>query len=123
MLSLSSLAIALTLTACGGSSDEETPDAGVDGPGGGVRAQVVNCTASVTKEILTMTANMYMPGTTTVTAGTTVRFIMDPAHNARSLDQLFNVGYGQTVCVKFNVAGSYRFGCDPHGFTGTVTVQ
>lgn len=123
---LSALALCsfVSLTACGGSSDEETPDAGPDGGGNTPAAEMVACNASVTKEITTNnTTAAFIPASTTVTAGTTVRFVMSTMHDARSNQNLFTVNYGETVCVKFNTAGAYTFRCNPHGFSGTVTVQ
>ena len=125
--SVFALAASLTLVACGGSSDEETPDGpGTDAPGGKA-AEVVNCTTSVTKQIgatLPPDASAYVPATTTVTAGTVVKFVMNREHDAISLTAgLFKADYGETVCVKFNTAGTYTFRCGSHSITGTVTVQ
>lgn len=124
LASLTSLVLALSLTACGG-SDDPPADGSPDGSGSaGPATEMVTCTAAVTKEIKTLTASAFVPATMTVTAGTVVRFVMDPAHNAKSVTSgLFNVGFGETACVKFNKAGSYQFVCQTHGFTGTITVQ
>lgn len=127
LLALSSLALSFGLTACG-SSDEETPDGpGTDGPGGTKAAEVVNCTTSVTKQIGATeppTGSAYIPVSTTVTAGTIVKFTMNFHHDAISLTSgLFKADYGETVCVKFNTAGTYMFRCSSHSIIGTVNVQ
>lgn len=119
------LASLVSLSACGGSDEEEGPgDAGPDGGGNTPAAEMVSCNASVTKEVATNnTTAAFIPASTTVTAGTAVRFVMSSMHDARSNQGLFTVGYGETACVKFNTAGTYTFRCNPHGFTGTVVVQ
>ena len=123
LLSLSSLAIALTLTACGGSSDD-SPDAAPDGSGSKARAQEVACNSSVTKEITTTdNPTAFSPKTLTVTAGTVVRFKMEDNHDARSRDGLFTVQEGGEECVKFNTPGTYFFDCYQHLFNGNVIVQ
>lgn len=128
LLSLSALALALAVSACS-SSSEETPDAAPDGGGGsGKAAEIVNCPASVTKQIITNDATpndnnaRFVPAATTVSAGTVVKFVMSDTHDVRS-PPLFSIGTGQTACVKFNTVGKYTIFCAPHGFTGTVTVQ
>jgi plastocyanin len=124
LVSLSSLALTLGLSACGG-SDASPADGSPDGSGSaGPATEMVTCTAAVTKEIKTLVPSAFVPASLTVTAGTVVRFIMDPDHNATSTTAgLFTIGYGETACVKFNKAGSYQLGCQRHGFTGTVVVQ
>lgn len=115
----------VSLAACGGGDEEEAPaDAGPDGGGNTPAAEMVACNASVTKEVTTNnTTAAFIPASTTVAAGTAVRFVMSSMHDARSNQGLFTIGYGETLCVKFNTAGTYTFRCNPHGFTGTVVVQ
>ncbi len=123
LLSLSVLTLTLLASACG-SSSEETPDAAPDGSGsGGKAAEVIQCPATVTKEIVTNQASGYVPNALTVTAGTVVRFKMHAEHDVRSRQKLFMVGYGATECVRFNTVGSYVFDCVAHSFSGTITVQ
>jgi plastocyanin len=125
LISFSSLVLTLGLASACGSSSDDSPDAAPDGSGSGSAkaAEVVNCPTTVSKEIKTETANTYVPNAMTVTAGTIVKFTMNVEHDVRSTTNLFSIGKGQTGCVKFNTAGTYTFGCTPHGFVGTVTVQ
>lgn len=124
ILSFSSLVLTLGLASACSSSSEETPDASPDGSGGGgVKAEVVPCTAAATKQITTSdTEAKFTPAAMTVTKGTLVKFVLSSQHDVHS-GTLFTIAKGQTECVKFNEAGTYTFFCAPHGFTGTVTVQ
>lgn len=129
MISLSLFAFCSTfaLLACGTSEDEGTPDGPMDGPGNVKAAEVVNCTTSVTKVITATsppTASAYVPVSTTVAAGTIVKFMMNADHDVVSFTSgLFKVNYQETVCVKFNTPGTYMFRCIPHSIVGSVTVQ
>jgi plastocyanin len=38
-------------------------------------------------------------------------------------DTGLNVGFGETKCLKFTKQGAFGFHCQPHSFTGTVTVN
>jgi plastocyanin len=38
-------------------------------------------------------------------------------------DTGLRVGFSETKCLKFTVAGTFHFKCDPHGFMGTITVN
>jgi plastocyanin len=123
LLSLSSFVLTLGLASACGSSSDETPDAAPDGSGSTKAAEVVNCPASVTKEIKTEAGNAFVPSAMTVTAGTVVKFTMFSTHDVFSTTNLFRFGSGATGCVKFNTPGTYQIGCAAHGFVGTVTVQ
>jgi plastocyanin len=122
------LVLGLLVTAACFSTPKDAPDAGGSGSGGPA-AQMVDCTASVTKEIIAVKVdpmtNDYAPNPMNIPPGTTVRFKLQatPEHNARSSDGLFSIGFGQTECVKFNAPGTYQFGCTAHGFIGNVVVK
>lgn len=68
----------------------------------------------------------------TITTGDIVRFTMPGSHNAASgtvtggvpaPDGKFIVGFGATVCLQFTAPGTFPFYCEPHQFTGTLTVS
>jgi plastocyanin len=113
------------LFACSSSGEEEGPsDAGPDGGVNVPKAQEVNCTANVTKEVTTRdNPTSFVPMSLTVTQGTVVRFKMGASHDARSSERLFTIAEGETKCVQFNLPGTYQFTCFPHGFTGNIVVQ
>lgn len=120
-LRLSILCAALTVVACGGSSDN------ADG-GGGVT------TVNTEDSIL-----VFMPEDITISAGDTVRFVMTETHNALEvsretydargttpLDGGFEVDFGQTGEVTFDTPGVHYYVCTPHvtvGMIGTITVE
>lgn len=64
----------------------------------------------------------------TIGVGQVARFTMPGTHSAVSgppgqPDGLFTVGFNQTVCIRFNSAGTIPFYCNPHQFTGSLVVQ
>jgi plastocyanin len=65
----------------------------------------------------------------TIAVDAVVRFTMPATHSAVSGspagtdDGKFSVGFSTTKCFRFTAAGSYPFWCNPHQFTGTITVQ
>jgi plastocyanin len=125
LISFTSLILTLGLASACGSSSDETPDAAPDGSGsgGGPKAQIVNCTSAVTKEIKTVEGELkFTPASMTIAKGTIVKFIMSPSHDAHS-GALFTVNSSETACVQFNAVGTYTFLCAPHGFSGSVIVQ
>lgn len=123
LLTLSSLTLALSLSAACSSSSEETPDAAPDGAAK-PRAQKVNCTTAVTKQIETMDGpGRFVPNSLTITKGTIVKFITNGEHDAASRDNLFVIPNGETECVQFNEPGTYGIYCRPHSFMASIVVQ
>lgn len=63
-----------------------------------------------------------------ITVNSVVRFTMPGFHSAVSgatpgvADGTFRVGFNQVKCLRFTAAGSFPFWCDPHQFTGALTV-
>ena len=112
----------LSALACSCDGAKGTADAAVDSPAGPA-AEMITCPQNITREVSTQVAAEYVPKSQTVRAGTIVRFSMDPSHSARSNDGLFDVGFGQVECVRFNKPSTYTFGCTSHGFLGEVVVQ
>ncbi|MFT3693654.1 MAG: plastocyanin/azurin family copper-binding protein [Kofleriaceae bacterium] len=124
---------ALALTACGG--DDGNTDTKKDAAGSGSGSntntvQKVTCSgtpAKVTADAAQMTKYTYSTGATlSVHVGDMVEFQMPANHNVRpgtGVDPGLTVDFGQDVCLKFTTAGTYNFYCQPHGFTGTLTVQ
>lgn len=126
------LAIAvLMLAACGGGDGDDPP---ADSPAGtDSTASAIMVVTPCTGESATVTADpsdgatTYMPAATTISVGQIVKFDMPNAHNvapnSAAEDDGLNVGFGQTKCLKFTAAGTYKFKCTPHSFVGTITVQ
>lgn len=122
------------LAACGSGGGTTKNDAAGSGSGSG--SGVVNKVTTVACAGATIAATVttgvatemkYTPMATTITAGQIVEFKMGGAHNVRpSLttgDPGLLVEFGADTCLKFSAAGTFGFYCQPHGFTGTVTVN
>jgi len=125
MLVRTSLALLITLAACGDSSPN-TPDAArpvdaapptVTCPGGTVP------TITATDGIDTT----YSPSALSISVGQIVKFTMPSTHNVvpnpTMSDPGLVVGLSATKCLMFSKAGIFGFHCGPHSFVGTVTVQ
>lgn len=65
----------------------------------------------------------------TIAVDAIVRFTMPPSHSAVSgspagtADGQFTVTFNETKCLRFTAAGTFPFWCNPHQFTGSITVQ
>jgi plastocyanin len=65
----------------------------------------------------------------TIAVDAIVRFTMPLSHSAVSgspagtADGQFMVGFNETKCLRFTAAGTFPFWCNPHQFTGSITVQ
>jgi plastocyanin len=122
------LALAV-LSACGGDEPSTTKaDAAVDSaplP----KVVAVTCPVSPAATVRTVEGtDLYMPMSTSISAGGIVRFEMSISHDVApntltTTDPALVVGLGQTKCLQFNQAGTYGFYCTPHGFAGTVVAQ
>jgi plastocyanin len=145
MFKRGSIALLISLAACGGSTTIGGPDPGTGGdaatnpgpgstPGGGVTATVkaVTCPTSGTMPMVTAApadeTMAYMPDATTVSVNGIVQFAMPPEHNVvpnpiKPSDPGLQVDFGATTCLQFTSPGTYSFICKTHSFAGTVTVQ
>ncbi len=121
-------ALALSLAAaCGGSSSN--PDAaGSSTDAKPAEVEVVSCTGVTPVQTITVTnvPFAYSPATATINVGDVVHFSPTASHPTSSgaggtPDNKFHVG--ADACLKFTKAGTYPFFCEPHGFTGTITVN
>ena len=128
MLKHVSLALFL-LAACGG-DDPASPDAPAGGSDAAVATVMAVACVGGEPEVLTDNAvNAYMPATTSVAVNQAVKFTNSSNHNvapaATMSDRGLDVGFGATKCLKFTVAGTFRFRCSVpgHNFMGTVTVN
>jgi plastocyanin len=88
--------------------------------------EVTPCPGTVAATVTTTDAAfMFMPSSTTIIAGDTVKFVMSPTHNVGPAvtmsDPGLNVGFGATKCLMFTQPGTFQFRCVPHGETGTIT--
>jgi len=111
-----------TLLGCGGDDDGSTPiDSAMDTAGPMVMA--VPCTSVDPLVTVTPLADAFDPSTATIPVGGAVRFSMTATHNSISNDGLWTASFNETVCVKFDTAGTYVHHCSVHNFTGQVVVQ
>ena len=144
MFKRGSIALLISLAACGGSTTIGGPDPSTGGdddtnpgsgsnPTGGVTPTVtaVACPAS-TMPLVTAPpaddASGYTPNAVTIPVGGMVQFQMPPEHNVspnpiKPSDPGIHVDFGGTTCLQFAKAGTYSFLCTTHSFAGTVTVQ
>ena len=122
------------LAACSSDSSSTTkmdaPGSGSGSGSGANKVTTVACAGATIAATVTTgvaTEMKYTPMATTITAGQIVEFKMGGAHNVRpSLtigDPGLRVEFGADTCLKFSSAGTFGFYCQPHGFTGTVTVN
>lgn len=133
MFARASLALLLTLTACGGDdSNSGTPaDASTPSDTGSANSvQAVTCPANVALTVTTTSLYVFSPATTphTIAVNDVVHFMMASSHNAvpttdAPSDPGINVDYGGDKCLKFTKAGTFNFLCAAHNFRGSITVQ
>jgi plastocyanin len=112
--------------------DAPTIDAPTDAPppiDAPSSVQIISCTGA--NPIITINAGTFafVPATPTITVNQVVEFIPGGPHSmtsgapANSPDGLFATTIGQTACLRFTAAGTFPFYCNPHLFTGTITVN
>jgi plastocyanin len=128
MLARAFLALLIPLAACGGSSSNPDAASQIDGAPPSVRT--VTCPPGVVPTVTTSDGNTtsYSPASTTISTGGIVKFMMSSLHNVapnpiRASDPGLQVGFGATVCLEFDKAGTYSFICTVHSFAGTIVVQ
>lgn len=95
-------------------------------PGGDV--EVVDCAGATLAATITTDGFSYSPDAATIAVDDIVKFEIGGGHDAQSgtpgnPSDAFAVGFGDTVCLKFTVAGEFPFYCTPHEFTGSITVE
>ncbi len=119
------IAILAPLAACGGGSTTTKPDAAPIAS----NIDVVTCAGGEKGPIMTTGssfAGVFTPNALTIAVNDTVQFIMPSEHDVvpdTGGDPNLKVAFSETKCLKFKVAGDYKFHCGPHSFKGTVTVQ
>lgn len=130
-----------TSGAAGTSSGDAAGGSGGSG-GSAEAAEVVTCPAAADAEIVGGGAPpfSFTPATTTISVGKVIRFRNSSAapivHEATSgmggttptpdgKWETGDIAAGASVCMRFNVAGSYPYYCEYHpaSMTGTITVQ
>ena len=106
-----------------------TPDAAVtiDAPASTL-VEVSPCPGAPDATVVTTdSADRYDPAMTTISQGQVVRFQTSFNHDVAPLppmtDDSLVVGFNKSRCFRFTAAGTFRFKCTPHGFTGTITVN
>lgn len=123
-----SLALLISLSACGG-GDSQSADASVSIDAAASAVRTVACPPGVVPTITTSdSSDMYTPSTLSISRGGIIKFIMSPSHNVapnpiRPSDPGVKVNFGATACLEFDQTGSFGFICTVHSFAGTVTVQ
>lgn len=143
---LGCLSLFTAIAACGG-DDTSTPPidaagnldgASIDSPTGTPDAASPDAPpAAVVEEVAcpaTPASEVSAPGfsfvitTASVPINSIVRFTMPGSHSAVSGetagtdDGQFRVNFNETKCLRFTTAGTYGFWCNPHQFTGSITV-
>lgn len=90
---------------------------------------VVPCAGATVVSDVTAPNFSFVITDNTIAAGQVVRFMMPGSHSVVSgetagvPDGEFRVEFNQTVCLQFTAPGTYGFWCNPHQFTGSLTVQ
>ena len=131
------LASSCALVACGddgGSTPPIDAPATVDAPAT-IDAPAVTTVVEVPCAGATIASEVTAPGfaftitDSTIAVDAIVRFTMPGSHSAVSgspagtADGKFTVSFNETKCLRFTAAGTYPFWCNPHQFTGSLTVQ
>ncbi len=105
-----------------------TIDAAIDAPAATGVTEVACAGATIASEV-SAPGFAFTITVPTIAVDAVVRFTMPATHSAVSGspagtdDGKFSVGFSTTKCFRFTAAGSYPFWCNPHQFTGTITVQ
>jgi plastocyanin len=116
-----------------GSADAPGLDApGLDAPGLDAASSsvvVVPCAGAAIASEVTAPGFSFTITDSTIAVDAVVRFTMPGSHSvvsgspAGTADGQFTVGFNATKCLRFTAAGTYPFWCNPHQFTGSITVQ
>lgn len=130
MLARGSLVLSLlALSACGGGDDNGgMPDAAVQVDAPASTVMEVTCPAQPATTFATQ-ATAFSPSTATITAGQIVKFVSTATHpigplpGSTETDPGISVAEGQTKCLKFMTAGTFKFICKVHSYLGTLTVN
>ena len=116
------------LAACSDSGGTDTPD------GPGMDAQTskvmeVTCPATPAETITTQALSFDKP-MVTVSRGAIVKLVstsldhpIEPLPGTPDTDPGIVVTPGTTKCLRFAVAGTFKFWCRTHGYPGTVVVN
>lgn len=118
--------LALALAACDGGGS--TPDAKMIDAATNTVVES-GCPATPAATIMTMDGTeAFMPMTATITLNGIVKFTTSLEHSVvpnplANPDAGLRVGFNMTKCLKFTATGTFGFMCDPHAFTGTITVN
>ena len=121
-----SFAICLVLAAAGACKSDD-PEGDVDAPPTGT-IMTVACDGSEVMTIESTGGFRFMPNNATITVGQSIKFTNGPSHSivptGSNPDDGFKVGFGATACLKFTVAGTFDYRCNPHtSMTGAITVN
>ncbi len=114
------------LAACGSDGDDsrdtqDMTDNTPDVDASSIQAVVeVTCPGTPDAEVTTQ-GFAFSPATQTIAVGDVVRFTPTADHNV--VGDGIVVGFGAATCFRFDVADTYDFICQPHGFQGHITVE
>jgi len=140
------LSLLSTVVACGGDDGDTMPiDAAINSDGATIDTPVVStdggspdaapsvvtevpCAGATIAATITAPGFAFTPMQSTVALNAVVQFTMPGSHSAVSGetpgvdDGQFRVNFSETKCLRFTAAGTYGFWCNPHQFTGSITV-
>ena len=119
---------AFALSACGGGDEGAKPDAPRPPDARPSTVMAVTCPATVADTITTQLSSFDKPNVT-ITRDAIVKFVSTSDHPIGPLSDLsmsdpgIVVAEGQTKCLKFTAAGTFKFICTRHSYLGTITVN
>jgi plastocyanin len=128
MLIRSSLALLITIAACGGSSSDTTDAPKSDPAGDSVMS--VTCPATVPLTVDAPDGALrfaFSPASAQISVGDIVKFTTHSEHNVRPDPAALKTDPGLTVerneakCLKFTQVGTFGFMCGVHFFKGAIT--
>jgi plastocyanin len=127
------LLLASIVAGCGDDDPATKQDGAIDGPtladaapDAAMFVKTVACPVSPAETVTI--AGGYFPMTYTINVNDIVQFETTSTHNVQPhptmpTDPGLAIGFSQTVCKQFTVAGTFTYRCGVHFFTGTATVQ
>jgi plastocyanin len=116
----------LGVAACSGGGEPATLDAAPDAPQVKV-VELSSCPSAIDASMID-SANAFIPDMLTVRVGGIVKISTTAEHfvipnNATNTDPALMVGRNQSVCFRFDIAGTYGIACGAHGFAASIIVE
>ena len=87
----------------------------------------VDCATVTPTATVTTVGFSFSPMATTIAVDQVVEFTMPPEHDvipdpSVPTDSGLHAGFDASTCLRFTVAGTFGFKCQPHQFKGSITV-